>query len=280
MSKLIKSNCWSETLPCRLEPVDLDSLFLAEELLAEAGFADETVVPEIPAEEDPEQIAKRIDSMLHDAQEQTRKIRQSAEAEAGAIISGAHQEKEQLLQDARLEAEKIIAEARDQAVALKEQARQEGETSGRAQARQAWQDKLSEAAQLIAAIETERYERVASSETELLGLASAVAEKIIGAELKMDRGQHLELVRQALSRSANAGAIELKVHPEDSQWLSDHLPELRAVFNGPTPLRLASDESIPSGGCYIETERGSVDARIKVQLERVFTELLKAGNGV
>ncbi|TCL66541.1 flagellar assembly protein FliH [Hydrogenispora ethanolica] len=276
MSKLIKSSYWTETLPCRLEPVDLEAFLQDEEF-------DEDLEIHVETSADPVEgpaVTERLESLIRDARREAKEITGLAENEARTLIDDAKREKEELLQHARAEAERILAEARDQALKLREDARREGEAAGRKEARKEWSAKLTEAAQLIATIEAERLERIAGSEPELLRLAAAIAEKIIGAELTTDPHQHLELVRNALSRVANASSILLKVHPEDAQWLSEHLPELREVFQGPTPLQLENDETIPRGGCYIETERGSVDARVKLQLERLLNELLKAGTGV
>ena len=279
MSKLIKSSFCVEALPCRLEPADVDAFFINTE-----SFDDETIVTDEnlsdsdnSLEMDLSRVAERADALIAQASEQAAQIQEQATCEAQLKIDAARQEAERILQNAHNEGQQIIKTADDEGVQLREQARNEGFACGQAEARQAWEGKLTEAIQLLANIEKERVERISGSEPELLKLAGAIAEKIIGAELQLEPNQQLELVKNALSRVVNASTITVRVHPDDLQYLGDHLPELRVVFNGPTPLQLAADEAIPSGGCFIETERGSVDARIKVQLEQIVIELLKTG---
>ncbi len=279
MSKLIKSSFCVEALPCRLEPADVDAFFINDET-----YANKTVVgvdtfddSDNPLEMDLARIAERADALITQASEQAAQLREQAALEAQLKIDAARQEAERILTNARNEGQQIIKTAGNEGIQLREQARNEGFACGQAEARQAWEGKLTEALQLIADIEKERVERITGSEPELLKLAGAIAEKIIGAELVQEPSQQLDLVKSALSRVVNASRITLRVHPDDLQYLSEHLPEVRMVFNGPTPLQLAGDEAIPSGGCFIETERGSVDARIKVQLEQIVNELVKTG---
>ncbi len=279
MSKLIKSSFCVEALPCRLEPVDVDAFFIDAET-----YADEAVVgvdnlddSDNGLEMDLERIAQRADALITQASEQAAQIREQAVLEAQLKIDAARQEAERILGNARNEGQEIIKTANEAAIGLREQARSEGFACGEVEAGQAWEGKLTEALQLLADIEKDRIDRITGSEPELLKLAGAIAEKIIGAELTQEPGQQLALVKNALSRVANASMITLRIHPDDLRYLSEHLPEVRAVFNGPTPLQLAADETIPSGGCFIETERGSVDARIKVQLEQIVKELVQTG---
>lgn len=273
MSKLIKSTVLVESIPCLLEPPDLDA-FLADAILSDVTVADDCELLETTDSLN-ENAAQQVELLLRQAEEESHRIVAEAERRSREILENAEQEAEQLSRKSREEADRILNAASEQAVQLKNQAQRDGMAEGSAQGRQEWEERIMTAARLAVEIEDSRLERIAQSEPELLELAVAIARKIIGAELELDPSQQLALVRNALARMNGASNITIRIHPEDRELIDSHLPQLREVFTEPKPIRIEEDPAIAPGDCYIDSERGSADARVQSQLDAIVNELLK-----
>ena len=87
----------------------------------------------------------------------------------------------------------------------------------------------------------------------------------------------MAIVKQALAGISAVGTLIIKVNPADSQLFEKNLTIIQDVFHEPVPVKIQADQGITAGSCYIETEQGNIDARIKTQLEVISTEILKAG---
>ncbi len=79
----------------------------------------------------------------------------------------------------------------------------------------------------------------------------------------------VDVVREALQKVDHQQTVVIRFNPADIQFLDP--PEL--PFTDPAGqtnnirIRIEADETITSGGCFIETESGDVDARIETQLD-------------
>ncbi|HBE80259.1 MAG TPA: hypothetical protein DDW65_21135 [Firmicutes bacterium] len=245
----------------------------------------------------------KVGSILGEANQQAGSILNTAKSQAELVVTGARQQSEELLEKSKQEAETIIAtanqeatkmiddartqtaamieEANQQSVTIKEQAHQQGLADGRQDAvslvKKELSENLTQALGLINEIETERRQRLNSSEPELLKLAVAIAEKIIGEELKLDPMRQLTIIREALARVTTASVITIRIHPDDLSVVRGNLVLLQSSLSEPKPIKIEEDGCIPIGSCFIETDQGNLDARTKSQLDRVMTELLKVG---
>jgi len=101
-------------------------------------------------------------------------------------------------------------------------------------------------------------------------LTVAIAEKIIRRELSREPQVLGELIAGALAGLKDETRIQLRLRPEDKEfvdsWLAksrDHLPE----------LSITTDYQIEGGGFVIDTQAGSLDYALQNQLKRIETEL-------
>ncbi len=219
--------------------------------------------------------------IIEGAREEAARIKEKADSHADGIVDKAQKQAGEILNQAKQEAENFINEARREAEALKVEAREEGLAAGHqeglAKAKKEIEANLMNSINILAQAEEERIQRIAASETELLKLVSGIAEKIIGSELKSDPEQLVSVVREALSRVAVANSITVKINPDHEQLIRENLPSIQEVFSEPKSIVIAADPTILPGDCFIETEHGKVDARLKSQLERIMNEILKVG---
>jgi flagellar assembly protein FliH len=236
--------------------------------------------------------SQQAKSLLQDAEKQAEFLMESnrqkvllvienAKKEAEKITGAARQEAAELTGAAKKDADDLHKAAIEESIQLKNQAKQEGLEAGRSegmvQIRQELEQNLAAALSLANQAEEERLKRIGSSEPELLKLAVAIAEKIIGVELQLHPDTQVEIAREALSRVAMSNNIVIRVNPADLKVFTEHSAVLQKAFTEPKMIRIEEDPGVAPGNCFIETERGNIDPRIKSQLEVIWTELLKAG---
>lgn len=176
---------------------------------------------------------RRIDGALFDAAAEARALLAAAEAEAERIRSAALAERD------RLRAEAIEA------------GRQEG---------------LGRAAATLAGATAERDRRLAGLAGEVAGLALEVAGKILGRALAHDPGLVVELAAGALAQARERREVVLRVSPHDTPAVRAAEGRLAALLSRAGGLALREDPSLSPGQVVVETEAGTLDARIEAQL--------------
>jgi flagellar assembly protein FliH len=245
LSKVFKSHQCVEATPCRLEPLGTDAFFItpASVAAAETGPQEEVELPDL------EEIRADADALLHQARD-----------EAQQVVEAARQEAEQIKAKAQTVGEK------------------EGRKSGLEKIQREMAANLAEAARILAVAEEERQLRILSSEAELLKLADGIAAKILNAELTLNPDARLGMVKAILSKFTAANRYRIRMNPADLEELAvDVVPELQSVFGEPKVIGTEADPSLGRGECFIETDHGNIDARIRTQMELIMKELFKVG---
>jgi len=162
-------------------------------------------------------------------------------------------------------ARRIVAEAEADAERLRAEARARGFEAGRLEAL---------AGQLSAAQARDR--ALCEAEARVVELALAAAQKLLHRALELEPERALDVVRPLLAQLRHAHRIDLHVHPADAspvrRWLAQALSDdADADAEG---LHLHEDANLTRGGCLVVTERGTLDARVEVQLAALERALL------
>jgi flagellar assembly protein FliH len=190
----------------------------------------------------------------------------------------------QILQEAELEAQALVEAARQKAASLEQEGYREGWLQGRAEV---LGEARGELQQLMAALEAgalrvramEDDFRTQACET-IAGLALAVAERILRAEIVQDPEATLRGVRAALAvlleQGSEQGEVLVRVHPTQHATIQEHRAGLLAVAEGVPALRVLPDPAIEAGGCLVEAPGCLVDATIAAQLEEARRRLREA----
>jgi len=100
-------------------------------------------------------------------------------------------------------------------------------------------------------------------------LALSIARKIVCHEVNTTQETVTCVARKALSQVDNPGKIKIKLNPGDLQFIKDTQDELSHFLDNVDKIRFEAEESIQSGGCLIETDRGDIDARIEKQFQAI-----------
>ncbi|HEX8368801.1 MAG TPA: type III secretion system stator protein SctL [Pyrinomonadaceae bacterium] len=182
-------------------------------------------------------------------------------------IIAARLEAAQILEEAEAFAAEIRREALEETANLREQAYREG-----------MEKSLTEFEQnLLEALEIR--ERVwRETERDLLRLAVRLAEKIIGREITNDKKTVTDIVAAALQNARQQEKLTVRVNPSDLSLIEEErekfLPSGRARF-----IDFVADPRVASGGCLIESEVGTIDARLETQLRVLERALLAQSEG-
>jgi flagellar assembly protein FliH len=127
-------------------------------------------------------------------------------------------------------------------------------------------ESLQRALEQLQNIRTEIHQEL---EKEVTHLALSIAKKIVCHEIKTARETVACVAREALARVDNPGKIKIKLNPEDLQFIQNTQSQFTRILQDFDQIDFEAQDSIQSGGCLIETDRGDIDARIEKQFEAI-----------
>jgi flagellar assembly protein FliH len=121
---------------------------------------------------------------------------------------------------------------------------------------------------LIEMARVERHKIIESAEPEIVRLSVAVAERILNAHVAQQPEAVLDMVRSAITRLVNRETVTVRVNPADIALMREHRDHLMAM-NDIDNMRVIEDQRVDRGGVVIETDAGTIDAKISTQLREV-----------
>jgi len=175
----------------------------------------------------------------------------------------AHTQAKQIVLDAQRRADEIKAEA----IRYKEEvfAKAKEEAKADVQARQAEE---------IARAKMEAGQIIENAEKDIVDLALAVANRILGRDLERDPNLVMEICANAIEVARASKAMTFRVNPEDGKLLREKRPRLMELIGRQVDLAIRDDAEIERGGCIIQTDYGTIDAQIRTQFEMLRTLLM------
>jgi flagellar assembly protein FliH len=127
-----------------------------------------------------------------------------------------------------------------------------------------------------AALAIERDRWLSQWEATAVRLAAAIAEKLMRRRLERQPAIAAEMIRAALQLAAGTPRITLRVHPLDASLLAGQGTEITQALASCGDAAVVADENVTRGGCVIETQHGTIDARVEALLERIVAELTES----
>jgi flagellar biosynthesis/type III secretory pathway protein FliH len=171
-----------------------------------------------------------------------------ASVQATAIVAAAEEK-----------ARAILAGAEARARVIGDEAREEGRTAGLAELAAAWVKLRAE--------QESRDERELDRTTEL---ARFMAERLIGASLALEPAQIQSIARQALATARQSRRIAVRAHPDDAAALRRDLASLGLEQ---AAIEIHADPSRTRGSLLFDTDLGTLDANLTLQLDRLARSL-------
>jgi len=146
-----------------------------------------------------------------------------------------------------------------------------GHKSGYEESQHLLQKQVSELNGLLEALAEPFKQLDDEVEQQLIKLVIAIARQIIRREIKLDPGQIVAVIREAVNVLPLASQkITLNLHPEDAELVRSILK----LDENPPPWRLQDNPLITRGGCTVETEVSTVDASLEKRLSSVIATML------
>lgn len=217
---------------------------------------------------------------------------ENVKAQASDILRETEQMVKELIETARREAEKIIKNANDEAEniisggrarlkEIEEEAYQRGwqvgSEEGRQNAENEYRTKLHEASELLEKANEERQAIIAGSEDEIVQLALAVARKIISHELVVNPDIIVDIVKRAINKTSDREELTVRVNPDNLESTINAQDDIIRSTKGIRRLKILADPTVAPGGCVVETQNGTVDARVERQLSEIEQSLMEVG---
>lgn len=183
------------------------------------------------------------------------------------------------LAEAQAAATAELEQARRQAAQVLAEARTQGYNDGLARAEVEMSDKRRELDELAEQINQRQASFFERMQPEVIELAVAIAGKVVGHEVEADPDLVIDQVKGCIRRLQERERVRVRVNPEDVTTLREAKEELMADFDGVRRIDVVDDRRVGRGGCIVESESGTLDARLDRQLKEVERVLLEADKG-
>jgi flagellar assembly protein FliH len=185
------------------------------------------------------------------------------------LIQQAQEEAERYLARAKEEAEHCLAQAQERATALTQEAYDHGLRQGEAEAREEVAEQgatlFASLQQATEALSRVRAEALSLAEEDIITLALQFAQKIVHYEVSGHRQVLATTLQRALAYLVDCDRIVIRVNPADLAQAQELQPRLMDSDELNAACSIRGDENIGRGGCIVDSEFGSIDARIDAQ---------------
>lgn len=179
--------------------------------------------------------------------------------------------------EAALQADQILARARAEAEEIRRNAIEEYER----QKKQGYADGMdqanAESAQRMLGNVAETVAYFGSIETRFVEVICKSLRKILGDFNEQELV--VRVARNALQWARNQSRVTLRVAPSQAEQLRGRVDDLLKNYPAIDVLDISADEHMQPSDCVLETEIGSVDASIDVQLEAIEKALKSSLHG-
>jgi len=177
--------------------------------------------------------------------------------------------------DERTEQEKIRSETEKRLGKLAEESYKKGLAEGVESQQKELLPALDAVASVTRIIPQLRKTIITKSEEQVVKLAVAIAEKIIGQEVATRKDVILGVLREALKNISETDGMKIRINPHDFHYMMEAKKDFLQSFDGARNLVFEEDMSIKRGGAVVETMFGEVDTRLENQLKEIKTALLQ-----
>ena len=146
-----------------------------------------------------------------------------------------------------------------------EQSYRQGEAAGRNAAQAELSEKMKALGRAIENAASHKSRLRQEAERDVVGLALAMARRILRRQFQVDEEAILGLVKAAFENASLREITEVRVNPQFAGVVQNHLQSIGA----PVSIRLTADGSLELGGVIVETSRGYLDASAESQLDEI-----------
>ncbi len=133
---------------------------------------------------------------------------------------------------------------------------------------------LSRLESLLGSLGKEREEFRNQNEREIVGLALAIARRVLRAELKTRPDQLIGRLTELMAALERESAYQVRVNPDDYEQVSALLQKVGSRLFGEIPFRIKPDTRLPAGSVALEGDRTRIESICAEELTSIETLLL------
>jgi len=111
-----------------------------------------------------------------------------------------------------------------------------------------------------------------ASEATILEMVKEIARTLFGHGFALEQEALQQAFHHVLENARSLGDLRIYVNPEDARNLDAYWREFQTNFTG-HQVQILSTDAITRGGCFVQGEMGSVDARIETQMAAIMDTL-------
>jgi len=179
-----------------------------------------------------------------------------------------------------------VAKAKSLAIEIKENAYQEGHKTGYEEGFQTAYQKGENSAKeefipllqtinsLIRELSEFRTMMYPKVEKEMIEMITGLTKKILQHEINTNEASVKQMILLAINSVIDKENMTIRIHPSDKAHAEAFSPELKNLFSEIKNITFEEHSGIEKGGCMIETNFGTIDARVD-QLENQIEKILK-----
>jgi len=187
-----------------------------------------------------------------------------------------------IIDEANAEAIKIIQNANTDIEKSKnkelQRAYQEGLEKGYKEGRFEAESIINQAKAIKTFLEQRKNEILKEAEEEVIKLVLEITRKLIGQELKQNNEVIINLIKQALAKSAYKEKLTIKVSTEDYINVLENKEIIESLVEGISGIEIIEDKFLEKGDCIVDTPGGQINTGMQLQikeLEEAFLYVLK-----
>ena len=175
--------------------------------------------------------------------------------------------------EAKLAAEALVADARSTAASIVERARAQAVEEAASALREAREDANAKLVAQWVALRREEGKALARQQDQVVTLAVALAERLLGKALRLDPSAIADLARTVLAEAQGARRAVVRAHPLDADQLRAHLSTAGLDFE---TVEVRSDDALERGELKLHTDLGILDAKLAPRFARLADALRDA----
>lgn len=198
---------------------------------------------------------------------------QIALRERNVLLGDADKEAQEIVLSAKQTSEEIILDAYDKAAKIRQAAYDEGFSAGNLEAQDIYESRIQEAKNELSEIKKElltaREELFVKTESEMIALVIRTLERMISKINKEDEELVTTLVHRSVMGLTHINHIVVRIAEEDAGQSESIRNKLMLGQERIDTVEIKIDETLTRGCCVVETDRGTINASLDLQLERV-----------
>lgn len=153
-----------------------------------------------------------------------------------------------------------------------------GEEAG-ADSEAEWQRQRALVQRVISQLAEERNRLLEETRRQLLEIAMEIGKRVVRAELKADTRVIERVLGEVLDSLSNCQVLKIRVHPSDARLAQAAIHAQDEALAGMQQVELVRDAAVKPGGCVVDTDMGTIDARLEAQFAALEEALLEEATG-